>query len=138
MRSVEFIINAVPVAEGRARAYRAGGFIRVVTPEKTRAYRQFVAEAARAAMSQQEPLQSPLALSVTFWMPIPASACKRARAGLAGKPHIKKPDIDNLLKALMDGLTGVVFHDDSQVVSVLAYKRFGDPCTMVKLSEVIE
>lgn len=36
-----------------------------------------------------------------------------------------KPDVDKLLRAVMDALTGVAYKDDSQVVSVTAAKRYG-------------
>ena len=36
-----------------------------------------------------------------------------------------KPDVDKLLRAVMDALTGVAYKDDSQVVSVTAVKRYG-------------
>jgi len=32
-------------------------------------------------------------------------------------------DVDNYLKSLMDGLNGVAYDDDGQVVSVKAFKR---------------
>lgn len=37
-----------------------------------------------------------------------------------------KPDIDKLERAVLDSLTGVVFHDDSQVVWVNKKKRYED------------
>lgn len=38
-------------------------------------------------------------------------------------PMIQRPDIDKLCRAVLDGLTGVVFKDDSQVVSLYALKE---------------
>lgn len=43
---------------------------------------------------------------------------------------ISKPDEDKMVRAVLDGLTGVVFKDDAQVDIILAYKRYctpGDP-----------
>ncbi|MDI9559696.1 MAG: RusA family crossover junction endodeoxyribonuclease, partial [Pseudomonadota bacterium] len=40
--------------------------------------------------------------------------------------HTKKPDLDNLLKALKDAMTGIVWHDDAQIVSLSARKDYGD------------
>lgn len=40
---------------------------------------------------------------------------------------VQKPDLDKLLRALNDGLTGVAFHDDSQVVNIAATKRRAEP-----------
>src|SRR6185503_2261544 len=38
-------------------------------------------------------------------------------------PHLKKPDADKLMRAVFDGLTGVVWHDDSQVIEAHGHKR---------------
>ena len=36
------------------------------------------------------------------------------------------PDVDNLLKFLCDAMTGVVYHDDSQIVSITCEKKYID------------
>lgn len=36
----------------------------------------------------------------------------------------KKPDIDNIIKIILDGLNGVMFDDDKQVVNVSATKVY--------------
>ena len=43
---------------------------------------------------------------VTFWMPMPRSWSERARELNDGQPHQRRPDIDNLLKALLDAIYG--------------------------------
>jgi Holliday junction resolvase RusA-like endonuclease len=60
----------------------------------------------------------PEAFWVRFWVPLPPSYDKAKRAALAGSQHAQKPDIDNLLKALMDAL----LEDDSGVWDVRATK----------------
>lgn len=48
--------------------------------------------------------------------------------GTKPAPHmVQKPDLDKLLRALNDGLTGIAFHDDSQVVYIKATKRRAKP-----------
>jgi len=39
----------------------------------------------------------------------------------------QKPDVDKLVRSILDSLTGVVYTDDSQVVIVTAYKKYGAP-----------
>jgi Holliday junction resolvase RusA-like endonuclease len=36
--------------------------------------------------------------------------------------HDKTPDLDNLVKAVVDGLNGIAFHDDRQIVQLVARK----------------
>jgi Holliday junction resolvase RusA-like endonuclease len=38
--------------------------------------------------------------------------------------HTKKPDIDNLAKAVMDALNGIVWKDDSQICELSAVKIY--------------
>ena len=44
--------------------------------------------------------------SVMFLMPMPKSWSKKKREEMDGKPHVQKPDLDNLLKALCDAVYG--------------------------------
>lgn len=37
-----------------------------------------------------------------------------------------KPDLDKLIRAVLDGLTGVAYEDDSQVVLIQANKTYGE------------
>jgi Holliday junction resolvase RusA-like endonuclease len=43
---------------------------------------------------------------ITFTLPMPQSWSMRKRIKMNGRPHQQKPDIDNLLKAVMDSLRG--------------------------------
>ena len=44
------------------------------------------------------PLDGPISLTVKFYMPVPASISKKKQDALKSKPHLKRPDLDNLLK----------------------------------------
>lgn len=139
MRTITFTINHDPVAEGRARAYRVGGFIRLVTPEKTRHYKALVAELATNAMSGTEPLVGAVTARISVFLPIPASMSKKARTALQARFATRKPDVDNLAKAIMDGCNRIVYLDDSQVVRLTIEKRYLDePMTVVEFTEVVD
>jgi crossover junction endodeoxyribonuclease RusA len=62
-------------------------------------------------------------LAVVFYLPRPKSLPARVRA------HLTRPDLDKLLRAIKDALTGLLWHDDSQVVELLARKGYaqGEP-----------
>lgn len=49
----------------------------------------------------------------------------------------KKPDADNIAKAVLDGLNGVAFVDDSQVVALMVKKTYGlTPKVKVRIKEI--
>ena len=117
--SLTFHVDVNPVPKGRPRFSKVGGFMRSYTPKKTSDYETEVRTQAQAVMTR-EPLETPLAVYLYFRLPIPRSYTKkRQEACLNGSERpIKKPDIDNLAKSVLDGLNGVVWHDDSQIVSL--------------------
>jgi len=60
----------------------------------------------------------PVVVTATFYVPGPDTPVK-------GRPYpTTSPDVDKLLRALLDGLTGVAYHDDKQVVQVLLDKKY--------------
>ena len=56
--------------------------------------------------------------SITFHIPMPKSWSKKKKAGMDQTPHQQKPDLDNLLKALLDA----VLPEDCTVWSVATHK----------------
>ncbi|CAB5279573.1 endodeoxyribonuclease RusA [Burkholderia multivorans] len=125
-RRVVFVVPGKPVAKGRPRFVRRGPHVRTYTPEPTERYENLVKIAARAAMRDDEPYAGPVRLIVDIGVPIPASwSEKRQRAAAAGAiGATKKPDADNVVKALKDGMNGVVYGDDGQVVDLWVSKRY--------------
>lgn len=63
-------------------------------------------------------LKEPLALIISVFQQLPES-----KAWMGIQPFTLKPDVDNILKAVMDGLNGVAFLDDKQVVFVSVKKN---------------
>ncbi|HDR9029910.1 TPA: RusA family crossover junction endodeoxyribonuclease [Burkholderia vietnamiensis] len=125
-RRVEFVVPGKPVAKGRPRFSRQAGHVRTHTPEPTERYENLVKMAARAAMRSAQPYEGPVRLIVHIGVPIPTSwSAKRQRAAAAGEiGATKKPDADNVVKALKDGMNGVVYVDDGQVVDLWISKRY--------------
>ena len=49
---------------------------------------------------------------------------------------VRKPDLDNMVKAAIDGVKGIIIKDDTVVVKLTAEKRFGpEPMTMITMKE---
>lgn len=54
-------------------------------------------------------------------------------------PPVVKPDIDNLFKAVTDACTGVIWHDDNQIVKVKMEKRYAEkPRVEMEINELGE
>ena len=123
---INFTVYGEPVPKARARHRFTGKFVQSYTPKKTKDYESEVAMMAKAAMGSSPPLETPIAVHiyVTFAVP-PSYSKKRTEACLSGEAHIKKPDLDNCVKSVTDGMNGIVYKDDSQIVSIHAKKVWG-------------
>lgn len=123
-----FSLSGLPRGKGRPRATVRGGFARVYSDPKTRKYERSIGTIAMAAMVGRPPLQGPLSVSLRFRMPIPKSETKAVRAAMAAGEvaHVGRPDLDNMVKAIFDGLNGVVFADDAQIVRSFSTKVYSD------------
>ena len=130
---IEFTIPGEPVAKGRARAFVRNGHVAHYTPEKTARYEDRVMMCAREAMGfslvqdGDPPIEGPLELRVTAIRSIPASLSgKKQRAAELGEiMPTTKPDLDNVVKAIKDACNKIIWRDDSQVVDLIAKKRYG-------------
>lgn len=134
LQSVQFTVRGVPVAQGTARAFVAGGRARIATDANRLssplgAWRAAIRTEAQAAMREQPTISGPVSVIAWFTLPRPVSLPKRVTEPDA------KPDIDKLLRALLDGITGVVVADDALVVAVSAVKQYGpDPGVTVTVA----
>ena len=123
---ITFSVDGIPVAKGRPRFARMGNFVRTYTPEKTATWEDTVRQTAIKAMGPTEILETPVTMALYFRLPMPQSWSKnRKEAALKGlEAPTKKPDWDNLGKAVSDALNGVVYKDDSLVVSAHVKKVY--------------
>ena len=122
-----FDIEANPVPKGRPRFRRTKTFITTYTPKKTLDFEDIVRQDSKKSMGTMEPLETPISVYLYFRLPIPQSYSKKAvEACLKGSRHIKRPDLDNLAKSVLDGMNGVVFKDDSQITSLHCTKVYSN------------
>jgi len=124
---VTFMVEGTPVPKGRPRFARRGKFVSTYSPKTTVDYESKVSESAKLAMGASEPLETPVGAYIYITLPVPASySKKRTEACLSGEERpTQKSDIDNYCKAIFDGMNGIVFVDDSLVVSLHATKVYG-------------
>ena len=118
-------IPGVPIAKKRPRFARRGKFVVTYNSQETEEGR-FYLDARQ--QWKEAPIQSPIELKAFFYMPIPKGTSKKKRElSLCGDiKHVKRADIDNLLKFSVDCLTGLVWSDDAQVWKVEMEKSYSD------------
>lgn len=126
--TVIFTVEGNPVAKGRPRFAKRGKFVQTYTPQKTKDYEDLVKESAAQAMGSNELLDTPLKVFIHIRMPIPKSASKKVRQDCLDQlvRPVKKPDWDNVAKAITDALNGIVYVDDCQIVDAHVTKRYSD------------
>jgi Holliday junction resolvase RusA-like endonuclease len=69
---------------------------------------------------RKQKVELPIPCRVVFFMPMPKSWSRIKKITMDGEPHTVRPDIDNLLKALLDTL----FAQDGHVWSIWPEKRW--------------
>ncbi len=113
--------------KGSARAFvvkgKADGKPRAVVTSDNRKAKDWEADVRFSATPHRPPetWSGPVAVACLFIMTRPKV--------LKGKwaPFLKQPDLDKLLRCLCDGLTGVIFNDDAQIVYGVQHKRYARP-----------
>lgn len=120
--SVDFFVPGEPHGKGRPRMTRAG---HAYTDAKTRDYEAAVRVHALKAMQGRRPFAGGCIVYLEATFEPPKSASKKKRDALVGAPVLKRPDIDNVEKSVIDGMNGVVFNDDALVWGTVCVKRWG-------------
>ena len=128
---ITFLIPGEPTAQGRPRFSNRGPFVKAYDPEKSRNYKAFVKCIAMDAMNTNnglQPLETPVNVNIKAFIGIPASKSKKFKAAaLSGVERpTKKPDCDNIAKIILDALTGIIYKDDKQIVSLLVEKYYAE------------
>ena len=130
MQRVHFYITGKPVPKSRARVVTKGKRRFAFTPKKVKDWETIVKTEAEKHFDS--PSDLPVAISLTFYMPRPKS--RRLDYWVS-----TTPDIDNLEKAILDGLNGIAYTDDRLVVMKTASKRYvvsGEPGVDVTVSSL--
>lgn len=123
---VQFTVPGKPRGKGRPRFSTAGGFVRSYTDAQTASYENLVALEYERAGGQL--IDGPVRIQIHAVYPIPKSASKKLRAEMIDGDVLPrcKPDIDNVCKAVLDGLNGVAYADDTQVSMLVAERLYGE------------
>lgn len=137
LMELSFTIPGEAVPQCRPRFTHNGG--RPYQTKKVLDYKQLVKYLAEQALNGRPLTEKALRLEVEFYTTIPVSTTKKKRQLIDTGVIFptKKPDVDNVVKSLMDGMNKVVYYDDTQVVDLVIHKRYSDkPRLEVKITEI--
>lgn len=126
----QFEVLGEPIGKARPRVTRWGAY----TPQKTVDYENKI-KAAYGGRFYEGYLQ----MDVKAYFKIPKSTSKKKKESmLMGeiKPD-KKPDIDNVLKIVLDSLNKTAYKDDAQVITASITKEYSEsPRIKITISEL--
>ena len=129
MNVLTFEIPGDVQAQQRPKFSRYGNNVSVRDPKESKDYKSFV----RLVASQVAPetlITEDIKLTIDVYRKMPkaiSNSKKKLQQALNGELRpTTKPDIDNLAKGIKDGLSKVIWRDDSQVTELVARKWYSD------------
>ncbi len=126
---VEFFVGGEPVPQGFTKSFYIKKLNRVVTThgnKNTNRWRERIAheaqctDEARTFTFFSDDRRQGYDVQLSFVFTKPKSTPKKY------KLNTKRPDLDKLIRAVLDGITDVLIPDDAQVISITASKCYGD------------
>ncbi|HDV6077142.1 TPA: RusA family crossover junction endodeoxyribonuclease, partial [Staphylococcus pseudintermedius] len=93
-------------------------------------HKKFVADQLPTLM-----IDKPIRLTVEFYFKPSKSWSKRKKESHIGQPHSIKPDIDNLLKTILDAGNGKVWADDVLISEIRTFKKWDSIARTVLIIE---
>lgn len=137
LMEINFTVFGEPRGKGRPRFSKSG---HTYTDSETRNYEnKIIAYYRKAHGAFQFPETAFVSVDVMAYLPIPKSATKARRAGMEAGTILpsRKPDVDNIEKAVLDALNGIAYKDDSRVCRTSCAKFYGaEPRLEIKMKEV--
>lgn len=123
--SVQFTIPGKPMGKQRPRHTKSG---MVYTQKETVNYEQWVRLCYQEQVGNKTFMTYPVLVHIEAFFGMPQSTSKKQKElmlkGIV-KPT-KKPDVDNIIKIVLDGLNGIAYADDKQVTMVSCIKKYDE------------
>ncbi|WP_065868839.1 RusA family crossover junction endodeoxyribonuclease [Pediococcus claussenii] len=121
---IKIIIPGEPVAASRPQVPRFGS---AYYKEPYNTYKKTIRKMIKKQYTGKQ-ISGALHVRIMFYRSVQKSVSKVERARKLSDVHrpTERPDIDNLFKAVTDACTGVVWHDDNQIVSTNSEKHYAE------------
>lgn len=125
--NLDFFVAGIPKAQPRVKAFVRGGHAGVYTPDGAEVWKQEVRRQA-VANAPESLVSGVVRVELDFFLPRPKTHLTKHGEPKPKSPvwHCKKPDLDNLIKAVTDAITDTqkVWLDDSQICQITATKTY--------------
>lgn len=141
MNTLTIEIPGPPIGQGRPIFSTVCGHVRAYDAEKSRNYKAFVKLIAAQEIEKQQwkLYELPVKLNIDAYFEVPKSKSKKFKAeALEGKQMpTKKPDIDNIVKAIQDALNNLAYKDDAYICDLHVTKHYSEvPRVEVEVSHL--
>lgn len=127
------------VVEGKIRGKERPRFSKghTYTPNQTQQYEDWV-KICYQHQGGKKLMEGALKLNMIIYHHIPKSwnKTRRERALKGIEVPMIKPDIDNIIKIILDSLNKIAYLDDTQVIKVEVEKRYTDKCERIEFELV--
>lgn len=143
--SIKLTISGEAVGKQRPQATRIGKHVRVYTPKETITYENKIVNEYKKLMGNDMLFDNKAQILATIKINYQLQKVHFIKSGInqSGKDKLSgkmqptiKPDIDNIVKSCFDALNGIAYPDDSQIVSIFAYKEYAlEPSVEITLEE---
>ena len=114
--------------KGKARPRVNTYTCKAYTPTNTKDYELLVKQYFKIKYPRFVPLENRLKVKIIATFKVPKSITKKDRElieqGLLSP--VKKPDIDNIVKIILDALNQMAFKDDTQITKLEVEKVYGE------------
>jgi Holliday junction resolvase RusA-like endonuclease len=122
---IQFDVIGKPYGQKRPRAFRRGKFLGIYAPKENVEYSVKVVNAFNKVGKKYDDV--PLVIEIQAFFKKPKLTKKEQALNLPKhKFPTKKPDGDNIAKAILDSLNAVAYHDDSYVTELSVSKYYTD------------
>lgn len=129
-RSVYFYVEGKPQPKQRPRFYTRGKFAKAYTPSETVTYENLVRFCYKKQLGDIF-FRGPIKVKIEIVVAIEKKHFGKKGLNKEGEekyknhiPPVKKPDLDNVAKSILDALNEVAWHDDCQIVQLTCTKRY--------------
>lgn len=136
MKMTSFTVHGEPQGKARPRAVRQSGTMHIYTPQKTKDYEREIAMAYKTKCNGM--FSGAVEVEIHAYYTIPQSVSRKRVLDMVSDRErpIKRPDGDNVAKAVCDALNGIAYKDDAQVVDLIIRKYYSKfPHVQVFISE---